>query len=98
MAHALALAGKKTEATAIRDSLIRRSQQSYVSPVAIALIYLGLHKEGEALEWIRRAVEDRSCWLVYAKVDPALDPIRGNATFHSSMKRVGLEKPDSVAA
>ena len=47
----------------------------------MALIYLGLQDADRALELLGRAHERRSGWMVYAHVDPRLDPLRADPRF-----------------
>jgi hypothetical protein len=49
--------------------------------------------------WLERAYVERSYWLIYLKVDPALDPLRENPRFNDLFNRVfGAQKsPRSLA-
>ena len=44
------------------------------------LIHLGLNDSGRALELLGRARERRSGWMVYAHVDPRMDPLHITGT------------------
>jgi adenylate cyclase len=98
LAHALARMGARAEATRILYELILHSEKSYVPPLPIALIHLGLGQEQEAIEWIEKAFEERSCWLVYSMVDPVFDPIRRNPRFQSTLTMLRLKRTDLAAA
>jgi hypothetical protein len=47
----------------------------------MALIHLGLRDFGRALDLLERARERRSGWMVYAHVDPRLDPLHHHPRF-----------------
>ena len=61
-----------------------------MSPFCVALVHTGLGDEDQALAWLDRAYEERSHWLVYAKVWPLFDDLRSNARFAALLGRVGL--------
>jgi hypothetical protein len=60
-----------------------------VSPVAFALVCIGLGENERALDWAERAFDDRRGWLAYLTVNPMLDPLRGHPRFEALVKRVG---------
>src|ERR1017187_2447555 len=90
LGQAYAVSHQEGEARKILDQLKDRSQQTYVQPMWIAVIHLGLGEKDQAFDWMQKAYEDRSAWLVYLKVDPLFDPVRGDARFADLSRRVGL--------
>jgi serine/threonine protein kinase/Tfp pilus assembly protein PilF len=90
LAYALARGDKVDEARSILKTLESQRERSYVSPVAFALIHLGLYEPERALDWAEVALEDRRGWLVYLKVNPLMDPMRGHARFDALMQRMKL--------
>ena len=90
LGQAYAVSHQEGEARKILDQLKERSQQTYVQPMWIAVIHLGLGEKDQAFDWMQKAYEDRSAWLVYLKVDPLFDPVRGDARFADLSRRVGL--------
>ena len=83
LGDALAQSGDKAAAQRILDDLHRRSATEYVPPISRGLVLLGLHRNAEAIKELEQAVDDHSTSMVYAKVDPTLDPLRGETTFPS---------------
>ena len=81
LAHAYGRSGNHAEAAKLLADLQARSKKQYVSPYYIAIVYLGLGKNGLALDWLERAYADRSNGLVFLKVEPELDPLRSNPRF-----------------
>jgi tetratricopeptide (TPR) repeat protein len=53
----------------------------FVTSYGYALIYAGLRQNEQALIWLRKAVEERSHWLVWIKVDPRFDILRSDSRF-----------------
>jgi len=86
----LARAGKRAEAEALMHELEAAAQEGYVSPVAFAIVHIGLDNVDQALDWAERAYEDRRGWLAYLKVNPMLDPLRGSPRFDALVRRMKL--------
>jgi hypothetical protein len=66
------------------------AHQRYESSFPRALIYSGLGENDWALAGLERAFQEHSSGMVKLKVDPRLDPLRGNQRFVDLMRRVGL--------
>ena len=90
LGYVLARAGRPAPARALLTELERRAQQGYVSPVAFATLHLGLDEWERALPWMERAYEERRGWLAYLRVNPILDPWRGNPQFEALARRMRL--------
>ena len=91
LAHAYALAGRTAEALQIINEA--KKQDSYFPAYDIALIYVGLGQKDPAFEWLDKAVEERSPWLIHLTVDPRFDPIRSDQRFKNLIQRIGLVNP-----
>jgi serine/threonine-protein kinase len=90
LAHAYAVAGRTAEAETILAELRQRSQRRYVPAFYVALIAVGLGDTATALDWLEKAYQERDFYLIYLKVDPRLDPLRGEARFTDLLRRIGL--------
>ncbi len=90
LAQAFAVSHQESEARKILDQLKERSQQTYVQPMWMAVIHIGLGEKDQAFDWMQKAYDDRSVWLVYLKIDPLFDPIRNDERFSELLRRVGL--------
>jgi len=64
----------------------------YQSPLQIALNYALAGANSEALDWLEKAVEERTPWLPELKMDPAWDALRSQPRFIALLKKIGLEK------
>ncbi len=88
LGQAYAISHQAAEARKILDQLKERSQQTYVQPASIAVIYMALGDKDQAFDWLQKAYDDRSGWLLYLKVDPWADSIRNDARFTDLVRRV----------
>jgi TolB-like protein/Tfp pilus assembly protein PilF len=88
LGHAYGAAGKRDEARKILDALSGLSKRRYVSPIALALVHVGLGEQVQAIAALGKAFEERSGWLVYVDVEPRLDSLRSDPTFHSLRRRL----------
>jgi TolB-like protein/Flp pilus assembly protein TadD len=89
-AYTLAATGRVGEARAILGALERRSGESYVPPLAIALAYAGLKDRERVLQWLERALAVRDVHLTYVLMDPKWDPFRQDDRFVDLLRRGGL--------
>jgi Flp pilus assembly protein TadD len=90
LAHAYAASGRTKEAREILDKLLEMSKRTYVPAYDIAVVYEGLGDDAQAFEWLAKAYEERSGFLVYIKCDRRFDRIRSDPRFGSLIQRVGL--------
>ena len=90
LAHALAKSGRANEARALLRTLEGRSKESYVPPYNIAIVYAGLGEKTKALEWLGRALQDRSLRPVWLKTDPRLNELRQSGELSGLVRQVGL--------
>lgn len=88
---AYAAAGQRAEAEAVVVELKRRAAREFVDPALIALVYCDLGETDEALEWLERAREGRSSWMVWLAVEPKFDRLRSDPRFVELLRRVALE-------
>ena len=68
----------------------KRQQTGYVPPAAFVNAYLGLGDNAEAFAWLEQAYEEQSNILIYIKVFPLFDSLRGDPRFEDLVRRVGL--------
>ena len=70
LAHALASAGRRDEALAIRADLERLASGRYVSPFLFALMASGFHDRAGTLAWLAKVRDARSGWTPFLRVEP----------------------------
>jgi TolB-like protein/DNA-binding winged helix-turn-helix (wHTH) protein/Tfp pilus assembly protein PilF len=90
LANAYARSGNKGEAERLLTDLISESKTQYVSPYYFAVLYVGLGKREEAIDWLEKALADRSNGLVFLKVEPELDDLRSNPRFVALQRKLNF--------
>jgi eukaryotic-like serine/threonine-protein kinase len=69
----------------------RIAEGKYESPYTVALNYMFAGADSEALDWLERAVDERTPWLPEMKGDPMWDRIRSHPRFVALLKKIGLD-------
>ena len=90
LAQTLAVAGEQMRANQILDDLVELSPKKYVSPYFLSGICTGLGQQDRAIEYLEKAHQERSHWLLYLHIDPSMDLLRSNPSFQDLLRRVGL--------
>jgi serine/threonine protein kinase/Tfp pilus assembly protein PilF len=90
LGHVLALTGRRAEAETLLAELEARARERYVSPVAFCMLHLGLRNVDQAFHWLERAYVERRGWLTYVKLDPMLDPLRGDPRLEGFVQKMKL--------
>jgi serine/threonine protein kinase/Tfp pilus assembly protein PilF len=90
LGYAYAKAGRKDEARTLIGELKELSNQRYVSPYFIAMIYSGLDEKDDAFAWLEKAYQERSFFLLFIKTDPMMDSLRSDSRFVDLMRRIGF--------
>ena len=90
LGHALARSGKQEDARAVLEQLSELSARRYVSPYSMATVHIGLGQVNQAIEWLDRAADERSNWMIFLNVDPIFDPIRTEPGCRRIAQRIGL--------
>lgn len=90
LGDAEARAGNVAGAERMLAQLGKRSAKEYVPPISRALVLLGLGRKQQAMAELERSAEDHSTALVYARVDPSLDSVRGDPAFPALLAGIKL--------
>jgi serine/threonine protein kinase/Tfp pilus assembly protein PilF len=91
LAQCYAAAGKRKEAEELLRELEGRPVEVGNWCRAIALVHTALGTIDRAFEWLEKAYELKAESLSLLKIDPKLDPLRGDERFDSLLTRVGLK-------
>jgi serine/threonine protein kinase/Tfp pilus assembly protein PilF len=96
LASAKAQSGDKDAAIQMLAELEELSQHRYVSSYWRTLLYLSLGNRDEAVRWLEQAAHD-GLSMTTIKVDPLLDPLRGDPRFEALVQKViGVEHKQRV--
>ncbi len=90
LGHAYAVAGRKQEAEKALATLQKMAKERYVAPHELAAIYLGLGNDMRAMDYLEKACQEHSGLMVYLRLEPLLDPLRGEPRFQQLVRKVGL--------
>jgi tetratricopeptide (TPR) repeat protein len=90
-----ALAGRSKEAEATLSQLQQLAARKFVTAYGIALVDAGLGRKDEAFEWLTRAFDERSNWLVWLRLDPRWVNIRNDPRFTELVNRMHFPEPHS---
>jgi len=89
LAVAKAQSRDKKAAVQMLAELEELSRNRYVSAYSRALLYLSLNNPEEAIRWLEQGIADHEGRpLTWIKVDPLLDPLRGDPRFEALVQKV----------
>ena len=93
---AYARIGYRTQAVERLDELNMVEKRAYLQPYFVARVHAALGDKPKVWKWLKKAVEERSEWLVHAdmgglRTDPAWDDLREEPEFKELLKKVGLD-------
>jgi tetratricopeptide (TPR) repeat protein len=80
--------GRKEEAIKIAKDLEAQRDQNPSAEANIALIYVGLGDQDQAMSWLNKGYETRFNPSILLR--PAFDSLRSDARFKELLRRVGL--------
>ncbi|MBA2291754.1 MAG: protein kinase [Gemmatimonadales bacterium] len=90
LAHLEAAAGNEAEARRILADLTAARGSRVVSAWGIAALHASLGDVDEAFAWLETAITEKASGLMWLRVHPRLDPIRGDPRYWPLVERVGL--------
>lgn len=88
LAHALASAGRRDEALAIRADPERLASGRYVSPFVFALMASGFHDRAGTSAWLAKVRDARSGWTPFLRVEPQFAWLAADPEFQRLLAEV----------
>jgi tetratricopeptide (TPR) repeat protein len=85
-----ALAGRPDVARQILEELRQTAKSGFVPSYEQAVLWVAMGDAGRALVLLDEAAADRDADLVYLRVDPRLERLRGDRRFTRVVRRLGL--------
>ena len=79
--RALLANGDTAAARAAVDSMLAARASGYYNPLALARAYAALGDVNRGLEWLRRAIEERTMFVIYMRIDPELALLRADPRY-----------------
>jgi tetratricopeptide (TPR) repeat protein len=96
--HEYAVSGHRSQAREIISRLESIAGRRYVPPLYFALIYIGLGDRDKAFQFLNKAYDERSEYLLYLPTEPLADPLRNDPRFPALLGRLGLTVGESSRA
>jgi TolB-like protein/DNA-binding winged helix-turn-helix (wHTH) protein/Flp pilus assembly protein TadD len=90
LAYAYAISGRRSEALDILNDLKSRSNNGFSHASEIALIYVGLGENDQAMIWLEKAYGERFNPSVLLR--PCFDSLRSSPAFQDLLRRIGLNR------
>jgi len=99
LAAAKAQSGNKEAAVQMLAELEELAQHGHVHAYWRTILYLSLGNRDEAIRWLEQGVADHEGLdIAWIKVDPLLDPLRGDPRFEELVQRVLAPKNSRTEA
>ncbi len=92
LGYAYAVSGKHEDAMMMLELLLGRSENEYVSPYWIAIVYIGLGDKDQAFRWMEKAYQEKDGTIAYLNVIPIFDNLRSDERFISLIHKLKLKK------
>jgi TolB-like protein/Flp pilus assembly protein TadD len=93
LAYALGAAGRQAEGREVLAKILNLQLHRHVLAYFVAFAMNSLSTEDETLEWLEKACEERSGWILHLQYEPAFDHLRSNREFMTLLKRIDPRKP-----
>ncbi len=87
LGHAYATANDRAAALEVLRDLVDTSRRRYVAPYEIGLIHSALGETDRLFEWLEKAYDERSGWLVYLEHEPRLGIHHSDPRFIEFLKK-----------
>jgi len=91
LGHAYAAAGDTEHARQFLDRLLQAPDGGFHSPIFLARGYLGLGDRDKVFEYLEKGYQRRDQLMLWLKVDPRFDPIRGDPRYVALLERMKLK-------
>jgi TolB-like protein/Tfp pilus assembly protein PilF len=91
MGVAHALAGHRESAVKDLAELHELSRQKYVPAVYSAFIYVALNDLDHAFDYLHKACDERSSYMIFLNVQPSFESLRSDPRYPDLIQRVGLQ-------
>ena len=90
-AYGCALAGLRAESEQGLSKLMSLPRHEYVPSYFVGLIHLGLGNTEVAIDWLNRACDERTHWVIFLNSDPTFDSVREIPRFKELLVKTGLD-------
>ncbi len=88
LAYSEGLTGSKEKAEYLGKVLLKRAASKYVPSYDLAVVSLGLGQKEEALEYLKKAYEERGPWMLFLKLNPLFNSLSDDLRFQELFRRI----------
>jgi len=92
LGHVYGKLGRRSDADAVIKELETRIAAKQADGRDLAVLYAGLDDKDKAFEWLQKAFENRSVFLVFLKLEPLMEPLRSDPRWSDLERRVGINQ------
>jgi len=90
LAYAYGFSGREKKARNVLHSLIDLSKKKYVDPYHLAVAHIGLGENRLGFDFLKKACDELSMYILYIPTDPIFDSLRDNPRFISILKKLRI--------
>ena len=90
LGYVYSISGNDEDAENMLELLLEKSEEEYVSPFWIAVVYAGLGAKDESLTWLEKACKQRDGSLVFLDVIPIFEHLHSDPRFVNILTQMGL--------
>jgi len=90
LGHAYGVSGDRASALKSLAELNSMRGKGYVPALFVSAVYTGLGDRDRAMQWLQKAYDERTEYLIFLNVEPMADPLRSDPRFKDLLRRVGL--------
>ncbi len=84
------LSGNNEEARQILNQLTEMAPHRFVSPLFMALAYMGIGDVDRAFDFLYKAAKERDSWIATLRYAPFFDPFRSDSRYKKLLMEIGL--------
>jgi TolB-like protein len=97
LGYNVAIQGMKDRASEILARLQAISAKRYVSAYHLANMYVGMGENVQALNYLDKAFQERSTWVISLGIEPRMQCLKHDAFFQSLLRKLHLPEPDAIS-
>ncbi len=90
LGYAYAKSGRIDDAENMLELLVEKSEEEYVPPYWIAVVYAGLGDNNNAFKWLNKAYAEKDGSMVFLKVIPIFDSLRSDKRYSQLLSKMGF--------
>lgn len=90
LGYTYGIAGMEEKAADVLKKLRSISEKQYVPSYNFAMVHLGLGEIDKTFEFLEKAFEERSGFILFLNVEPMVDGLRSDPRFQKLIAKIGL--------